>query len=62
MLDSGVLKIATRIKLMKQFILLNSRFTVKVSGNEIKPDGKLRSLCLGGGAECVEPFNIHRDN
>lgn len=62
MLDSGVLKIATWIKLLKQFILLNSRFTVKVSGNEIKPGGKVRSLCLEGGAKCVERHNIHCDN
>lgn len=62
MLDSGVLKIATWIKLLKQFILLNSGFTVKVSGNEIKLGGKVRSLCLEGGAESVERFNIHRDN
>lgn len=62
MLDLGVLKIATWIKLLKQFILLNSRFTAKVSANEIKPGGKMRSLCLEGGATCVERFNIHCDN
>lgn len=50
MLDLGVLKIATWIKLPKQFILLNSRFTAKVSGNEIKAGGKVRRLCLEGGA------------